>query len=50
MFRKVIVFGLLEMIRKKKKKKKNEDRVPGSKFGLQVGLGTAMRAFTFRWY
>ena len=36
MFRKVIVFGLFEMIQKKKK---SEDRVPGSGFGLRVGSG-----------
>ena len=39
MFRKVIVFGLVEMIQKKK----NEDRVPGSGFGFQVGYGGADR-------
>ena len=39
MFRKVIVFGLFEMI-----KKKSEDRVPGSGFGLQVGLGKSAQA------
>ena len=42
MFRKVIVFGLFEMI-----KKKSEDRVPGSRFSLQVKSGTAARAVTF---
>ena len=40
MFRKVIVFGLFEMI----KKKKNEDHVPWSGFGLRVGSGIAERA------
>ena len=30
----------------KKKKKKSEDCVPGSKFGLLIGLGTAARAIT----
>ena len=29
-----------------KKKKKSEDRVPGSRFGLRVGSGTAARAVT----
>ena len=38
MFRKVIVFGLFEMIQKKKK---SEDYVLGFGFGLWVGLGTA---------
>ena len=36
MFRKVIVFGLFEMI----KKKKSEDYFLGSEFGLWVGSGT----------
>ena len=31
-----------------KRKKKSEDRIPGSGFGLQVGLGTAPRAATVR--
>ena len=44
MFRKVIVFGLFEMIRKKKK---SEDRVLGSRFGLRVGSGIAVWAVTF---
>ena len=35
MFRKVIVFGLFEMIKKKR------NRVLGFWFGLRVGLGTA---------
>ena len=47
MFRKVIVFGLFKMIKKKKKEKKSEDRVPGSGFGLWVGSGTAAWAVTF---
>ena len=42
MFRKVIVFGLFEMLQKKK----SEDRVLGSGFGLQVGSGTAAHAVT----
>ena len=36
MFRKVIVFELFEMI-----KKKSEDRVPGSRFDLWVGSSMA---------
>ena len=36
MFGKVIVFGLIKMI----KKKKSEDRVPESGFGLWVESGT----------
>ena len=41
MFRKVIVFGLFEMLQKK-----SEDRVLGSGFGLQVGSGTTAPAVT----
>ena len=42
MFRKVIVFGFFfKMI-----KKKSKDCVPGSEFGLRVGLGTAVWAIT----
>ena len=43
MFGKVTIFGLFEMIQKKKI---SEDYVPGSGFGLQVGLGTMAQAVT----
>ena len=46
MFGKVVVFGLFEMIQKRKKKK-SEDHVPGSGFGLRVGLGTTAQAVTW---
>ena len=45
MFRKVIVFGLFEMIQKKGKK--SEDLVPRSEFSLLVGSGTTALAITF---
>ena len=38
MFRKVIVFGLFEMIQKKN----SEDRILGSGFDLQVGSNAAV--------
>ena len=44
MFRKVIVFGLFEIIQKKKK---SEHRVPRFGFGLRVRSGTTVRAVTF---
>ena len=40
--KKVIVFGLFEII----KKKMSEDRVPGSGLNLWVGLGTVVMTRT----